>query len=327
MNKRRIVILVFLILLVITITASITLGSRRISLEELTDGLLHPSVSSYGVNVVRKRVIRTVFSLLCGAALGVSGALMQAVTRNPIADPSILGVNTGAAFFVVCGIAFFHISTAGQYIVFALAGAMLAAIAVYSIGSMGRGGATPIKLVLSGTAVSAALSSLISAILLPRSYVLDQYRFWQVGSVGSGTIHGILTFSPLLAAGFVIALLCAPALNALALGDEAATGLGVHTKTLRLTAAAGGVLLCGSTTALAGPIGFIGLLAPHIMRLLLGSNLRLTIPLSALAGAVILTIADVIGRLLLYPGELEVGIVTAFVGAPVLIAIAIRSKA
>ena len=192
---------------------------------------------------------------------------------------------------------------------------------------MGRGGATPIKLVLSGTAVSAALSSLISAILLPRSYVLDQYRFWQVGSVGSGTIHGILTFSPLLAAGFVIALLCAPALNALALGDEAATGLGVHTKTLRLTAAAGGVLLCGSTTALAGPIGFIGLLAPHIMRLLLGSNLRLTIPLSALAGAVILAIADVIGRLLLYPGELEVGIVTAFVGAPVLIAIAIRSKA
>ena len=145
--------------------------------------------------------------------------------------------------------------------------------------------------------------------------------------MGSGTIHGILTFSPLLAAGFVIALLCAPALNALALGDEAATGLGVHTKTLRLTAAAGGVLLCGSTTALAGPIGFIGLLAPHIMRLLLGSNLRLTIPLSALAGAVILAIADVIGRLLLYPGELEVGIVTAFVGAPVLIAIAIRSKA
>ena len=326
MNKRRIVILVFLILLVITIAASITLGSRRISLEELTDGLLHPSVSSYGANVVRKRVIRTVFSLLCGAALGVSGALMQAVTRNPIADPSILGVNTGAAFFVVCGIAFFHISTAGQYIVFALAGAMLAAIAVYSIGSMGRGGATPLSWFYPEPPSARALVSdqryFTAAVL--RAGSIPFLASWECGS---GTIHGILTFSPLLAAGFVIALLCAPALNALALGDEAATGLGVHTKTLRLTAAAGGVLLCGSTTALAGPIGFIGLLAPHIMRLLLGSNLRLTIPLSALAGAVVLTIADVIGRLLLYPGELEVGIVTAFVGAPVLIAIAIRSKA
>lgn len=321
------VLITFLILLALIIAASIALGSRRTSSAELIDGLFHASVNSYGANVVRKRITRTVFSLLCGAALGISGALMQSVTRNPIADPSILGVNMGAAFFVVCGIAFLHITTAAQYIGFALAGAMLAAVVVYSIGSMGRGGATPIKLVLSGTAVSAALSSVISAILLPRSYVLDQYRFWQVGSVGGGTWSGIFAFSPFLLAGMAIALISAPALNALALGDEAAIGLGVRTGVLRLLAAVGGVLLCGSTTALAGPIGFIGLLAPHVMRLLLGADLRFVIPMSALSGAVFLTAADVVGRLLLYPGELEVGIVTAFVGAPVLIFVAIRSKA
>src|SRR5690606_7937612 len=208
--------------------------------------------------------------LFCGAALGVSGALMQSVTRNPIADPSILGVNTGASLFVVCGIAFLHINTASQYIGLALAGAMITAVFVFGIGSMGRGGATPLKLVLAGAATSAALSSLVSAIMIPRSYVMDQFRFWQVGSVGSASWSAIATFIPFLVIGLLIGIISAKALNALALGDEAATGLGVRTGVLRLSAAVAGVILCGATTALAGPIGFVGLLATHVMRLILG---------------------------------------------------------
>jgi len=327
MPKNFIKIFVFcMILLGICIVASLVLGARVIRFNELLDGLFYQNTDSFGANVVRKRIARTVFSLFSGAALGISGALMQSVTRNPIADPSILGVNTGAALFVVSGIAFMNITTANQYIWLALAGAAITAVFVFGIGSMGRGGATPIKLVLAGAATSAALSSLVSAIMLPRSHVMDQMRFWQVGSVGSGSWSAITAFLPFLIVGIVIAILTAPALNALALGDEVATGLGVKTGVLRLAAAFAGVILCGATTALAGPIGFIGLLATHVIRLLLGPDLRFVIPMSALAGAIILTISDVFGRLIGSPGELEVGVVTAFIGAPILIILAMRTK-
>lgn len=315
-----------LLLLGASVFASLVFGSRPVRIHELIDGLFRPEVDSYGANIVRKRISRTVFSVLSGAALGVSGSLMQSVTRNPLADPSILGVNTGASLFVVIGMAFLGITTANQYIWLALAGAAITAVFVFGIGSMGRGGATPIKLVLAGAAVSAALASLVSAILIPRSYVMDQFRFWQVGSVGAGTWDSIGTFVPFLVAGLLIGFVAAPALNALALGDDVATGLGVRTGTLRLIAAMGGVLLCGATTALAGPIGFIGLLATHAIRLILGPDLRFVIPMSALAGAIILTLSDVAGRLLGSPGELEVGVVTAFIGAPILIILAMRSK-
>ncbi|UQZ77609.1 iron ABC transporter [Niallia circulans] len=320
------VLVISIILLGISILASLAFGSRTVGWNEILDGLFHPEVQSHGANVVRQRIARTVFSLLCGAALGVSGALMQSVTRNPIADPSILGVNTGAALFVVCGISFFHIGTAGQYIWFALAGAILTAIFVFGIGSMGSGGATPLKLVLAGAATSAALSSLVMAIMIPRSNVMDQFRFWQVGSVGAGNWDSISIFIPFLLVGILIALFSAPGLNALALGDEAAKGLGVRTGTLRLVAAFGGVLLCGAATALAGPIGFIGLLATHVIRLIIGPDLRYIIPMSALAGAIILTISDVCGRIIGSPGELEVGVVTAFIGAPILILITMKAK-
>ncbi|RAW16182.1 MULTISPECIES: iron ABC transporter permease [Paenibacillus] len=320
------VLVICFILLIVSVVASLVLGSRPVGFHELIDGLFHPEVDSYGANIVRKRISRTVFSLLCGVALGVSGAIMQAVTRNPLADPSILGVNTGASLFVVCGIAFLNISSAGQYIWLALAGAAITAVFVFGIGSMGRGGATPIKLVLAGAAVSAALSSLVTAIMIPRSYVMDQFRFWQVGSVGSATWSGIGTFIPFLIIGILIAFITAPALNALALGDDVATGLGVRTGTLRLISALAGVLLCGAATALAGPIGFIGLLSTHVIRLIIGPDLRFVIPMSAIAGAIILTISDVGGRLISNPGELEVGVVTAFIGAPILIILAIRSK-
>lgn len=325
--KNFIKVLIFLIILLgICVLASLAFGSRTIGWTQLMDGLLHPDVESHEANVVRQRISRTIFSLMCGAALGVSGSLMQSVTRNPIADPSILGVNTGAALFVVCGISFLNITTASQYIWLALLGAIITAIFVFGIGSMGSGGATPLKLVLAGAATSAALSSLVIAIMIPRTNVMDQFRFWQVGSVGSGSWSSISTFIPFLMIGILIALFTAPALNALALGDEVATGLGVRTGMLRLIAAFAGILLCGAATALAGPIGFIGLLATHVVRLVIGPDLRFIIPMSALSGAIILTISDICGRLIGSPGELEVGIVTAFIGAPILILLTMKAK-
>ncbi|PAF19778.1 iron ABC transporter [Terribacillus saccharophilus] len=320
------IMIIFVLLLCVSIVASLVFGSRSVTLDDLMAGLFLSSSDSYAAAVVSERIPRTVFSLLCGGALGVSGALMQAVTRNPLADPSILGVNTGASLFVVIGIAFFNISTAGQYIWLSIVGAILTAIIVYGIGSMGRTGNTPLKLVLAGAATSAILSSLISAIMLPRSFVMDQFRFWQVGSVGAANWDFIVIFLPFLVSGILLAFIMAPSLNALLLGDEIATGQGVRTGLLTLLSAFTGVILCGAVTALAGPIGFIGLLATHLMRLIFGPDLRLIIPMSAISGAAILTMADVLGRLIGSPGEVEAGIITAFIGAPVLILLATKLK-
>lgn len=320
------VFIILFVLLGVCILTSLLFGSRMLGWMDVLDGLFHPEVHSHEANVVRQRIVRTIFSLMCGAALGVSGALMQSVTRNPIADPSILGVNTGASLFVVCGIAFFDIGTASQYIWLAIAGAIITAAFVFGIGSMGSGGATPLKLVLAGAATSAILSSLIVAVMIPRTNVMDQFRFWQVGSVGAGNWESIFLFIPFLLIGILVAITTSPALNALALGDDVAIGLGVRTGVIRLVAAIGGVVLCGAATALAGPIGFIGLLATHLMRLMVGPDLRYILPLSALSGAIILTISDVCGRLIGSPGELEVGIVTAFIGAPILILITMKAK-
>ncbi len=320
------ILVIAIILLIVSIVSSLMLGARVVSYQELMDGLFYTNQDSYGANVVRKRISRTVFSLCCGVALGIAGVLMQAVTRNPLADPSILGVNTGATLFVVIGITLFNITTAGEYIWLALIGASITAIFVFGIGSMGRGGATPIKLLLAGAATSAALSSLVTAIIIPSAYAQDKFRFWQVGSVGSGNWDSIKIFLPFLVVGLLIAFISAPALNALALGDDVATSLGVRPGVLRAFAIIAGVVLCGAATALAGPIGFIGLLATHAMRFVIGPDLRFLIPMSALAGAIILTFSDVVGRLIASPGELEVGILTAFIGAPILIILAKKSK-
>lgn len=325
-KKPLFLLLTSILLIVACSILSLVFGSRQVSLSDLYHGLFGNEDISLGATVVHGRIVRTIFSLMAGAALGISGALMQAITRNPIADPSILGVNTGASLFVVIGIAFFSISTASQYIVLALFGACFAAIFVYGVGSMGKGGATPIKLALAGAAVSAALSSLVSAIMLPRGQVMDAYRFWQVGSVGAATWESVAFVAPFLVVGFIAAALLAPSLDALSLGDDVAAGLGVNTKLIRILGAIAGVILCGAVTALAGPIGFIGLMSPHLVRLLLGSKQTILIPVSAVVGACVLTLSDVLGRILGRPGELEVGVVTAFVGAPILIIIAMKSK-
>ena len=324
--KTLAVALVCAAALAISIMLSLAFGSRPISFNAFINGLTHSNAELIEEIVVRQRIPRTILGLIAGASLGVAGALMQAVTRNPIADPGILGVNTGAAFAVVCGIAFLGINSLSQYIWFALCGSGVSAVVVYAIGSRGRGGATPIKLALSGAAYSAAVSSLTSAVLLPRASALDTFRFWQIGGVGGATREGMLTVAPFMAAGLVLGALSSPALNAIALGDDTAVALGVRVGRARIIGAASGVLLCGAVTAIAGPIGFVGLMVPHCVRLLIGTDQRRVIPLSAVGGAVLLTVSDVFGRLLGRPGELEVGVITAFIGAPVLIAVAMRSK-
>ena len=325
-SKIALLIIGSLLILALCILASLAFGARVVPFKEVMETLFSGSHTTMNALVVRERIPRTVFGLLAGAALGVSGTLMQAVTRNPIADPSILGVNTGASLFVVGGIAFFNIGTASAYIWFALLGAALTSLFVYGIGAMGYGGATPIKLALAGAATSAALSSLVSAIILPRTEVMNAFRFWQVGSISGATWEGIATVLPFLAIGLLLGIFSSPGLDALALGDDVATGLGVRTGPLRLVSAFSGVLLCGATTALSGPIGFVGLMVPHALRMIFGSSLKLIIPMSAIGGAILLTGSDVIGRLIGSPSELEAGIVTAFIGAPILIVIAMKAK-
>jgi iron complex transport system permease protein len=305
---------------------SLAFGSKNVGFSQAINALINSDDMSFSAIVVRERIPRTIFSVMAGASLGISGALMQSITRNPIADPSILGVNTGASLFVVIGIAFFNINSANEYIWIALAGAGITSIFVYGIASIGSGGMTPIKLALAGSATSAVLTSLVSVIILPRSEVMNAYRFWQVGSVSGATWDSINLILPYLIIGLIISIISTPALDILALGDDVATGLGVNIGIIRIICAIAGVILCGAITAIAGPIGFVGLMIPHSIRLILGANLRGLVPMSAIGGAVLLTISDVLGRVIGSPGELQVGIITAFFGAPILIIIARKAK-
>ena len=328
-SNRRIVFgfLVEALLVLVGAALSIAYGSKHISISEIvafaTGGPLDPFLQA----VMAARVPRTVFGLIAGAALGVSGALMQSITRNPIADPSILGVNTGAALMVVIGIAFLHISSGLALIGLAFVGAMATAIFVYVIASVGYGGATSLKLVLAGAAVSTALGAWTNTIMLPDSQVMKEFRFWQVGSISGGTWEDVRLLVPFVLLGLVLAMFCASPLNALSLGDEMAVSLGVKVGQIRLLSAAAGVILCAAVTALAGPIGFVGLMLPHVIRQLFENDMRLIVPMSALGGAALLTISDVLGRVLGSPGELEVGIITALLGAPVFISIVWMTKA
>ena len=321
MGKKKFVFSIILCLALLSIMAifSISLGAKSIAFTKVIDVLLGNDPDSLEATIILQRIPRTVFGILAGGALGISGALMQSITRNPIADPSILGVNTGASLFVVAGIAFFNITVAYQYIWLAIIGAGVTAVFVYSVASMGKDGATPLKLALSGSAVSIVLGSLVSTIMLPNNRVMEAFRFWQVGSIGSATWENIMLISPFLIVGFIISMFISGYLNNLALGDEAATALGTNVVMTRTIGALSSVLLCGATTALAGPIGFVGLIIPHIIRLIFGSEMSKMLPLSFLGSAILMLISDIIGRIISLPGETEVGIVTAVLGAPVFI--------
>lgn len=328
MKKSTVItgIITALIGLFVCIALSLAAGARFVPVADVISALKDSSSESFEAVVVRERIPRTIFSILIGCSLGISGTLMQSITRNPIADPSVLGVNSGAAFFVVCGIAFFGITSAYGFIIFAMLGAAFTAVFVYGIGSIGYGGATPLKLVLAGSAAATALSSLTSIVMMPRDRVMDTFRFWQIGSVSGATYEKIVIFIPFFLIGAVISIIISPQLNILSLGDETATGLGAKPAMIRLTGAVSGVLLCGAATALAGPIGFVGLMVPHTLRLFFGNDMRFIIPMSSLGGAILLTLSDVAGRVIGSPGETEVGIVTAVIGGPVFVIIAMKAK-
>ncbi|MGK9052541.1 FecCD family ABC transporter permease [Neorhizobium petrolearium] len=304
---------------------SVTVGTREVDWTDILAALAG-QIDSIGQAAVNVRIPRTLLAVLAGAGLGLAGALMQGVTRNPLADPGILGVNMGASLAVVVAVAWFGITSADAYIWTAILGAGCAAVFVYTIGSLGRGGATPLKLALAGAATSVAFSSMVIAVVLPRADIAGGIRSWQVGGVGGATFERILPVLPFLAVGFAISLLSARKLNSLALGDELAAGLGERVALARAVAAFGAILLCGATTAVCGPIGFLGLIVPHLCRLLVGVDHRWLLPFSALGGACLLLTADIVGRIVARPAELDVGIVTALVGAPFFIWIVRRQR-
>ena len=324
-RSRRLWLAATVVLLAALCAMSVAVGTRQVAWSDIL-AALGGRVDSIGEAAVAVRIPRTLLALLAGSALGLAGAVMQGVTRNPLADPGILGVNMGASLAVVIGVAWFDIASAYAYIWAAVLGAGGAAVFVYTIGSLGRGGATPLKLALAGAATSVAFSSLVIAVVLPRSDIAGGIRSWQIGGVGGATLERLWPVVPFLLVGFAVSLLSARKLNSLALGDELAAGLGERVALARATAAFGAVLLCGATTAVCGPIGFVGLVVPHLCRLLAGVDHRWLLPFSALGGACLLLAADVVGRIVVRPSEVDVGIVTALVGAPFFIWIVRRQR-
>lgn len=328
-KKRRIsrpVSLAALIaMLLLLCLLSVALGTRDVSWQEIV-GALQGHMDTVGEAAVTMRIPRTVLAVVAGASLGLAGAVMQGVTRNPLADPGILGVNIGAAFFVVVGLAWLGINQMQSYVWMAILGSAVTAAFVYTIGSMGRGGATPLKLALAGAATSAALACFTIAVVLPRNDIAGGVRSWQIGGVGGATFEALLLVLPFMLVGLIITVLTARKLNTLALGDDLAAGLGENVVWARCAAGLGAILLCGATTAVCGPIGFVGLVVPHFCRLLVGVDHRWLLPFSALGGASLLVLADILGRLIARPSELSVGVVTAFIGAPFFIWIVRRQR-
>ena len=313
-------------LLVLVVLASIAVGSKDIPLPTVIDALFHYNDSDDHAIVMALRVPRTLLGLTVGIALGLSGALIQALTRNPLADPGILGVNAGASFFVTLGVGFFGLTSISSYIWFAFAGAVLATVLVYAIGSVGRGAATPIRLTLAGVAISAVLSGIQSGMALLDPQTFDRMRFWGAGSLTAPGYDNIVATAPFIALGVVLALFATRPLNAIALGDDLAASLGANITRTRIIVVIAVTLLAGAATAAAGPIFFIGLMIPHIARWLIGADQRWIAALTIVLSPALLLSSDIIGRIVMRPGELQVGIVTAFVGAPVLILLARRRK-
>lgn len=306
---------------------SIAVGTRTIGLHTTWDAFAHYSGTDDQVIVRDLRVPRTALGLLAGVALGVCGALIQAVTRNPLADTQILGINAGATLFVVVAIGLLGLTSIWSYVWFAFAGVAFAMVAVYALGSLGRGGATPVRLTLAGVAIGAVMDGLSAGVRLVRPRAFDYLRFWDVGMLGGRPLHIALAVLPFIGAGLVLALLTARALNAVALGDDTARTLGVSVTRTRVVAVLAVMLLAGASTAAVGPIGFVGLMVPHIARWLAGSDQRWILAFTVTGAPTLLLVADIAGRLVIRPGELQAGIVTAFVGAPVLIWMVRRAKA
>ncbi|TQJ34357.1 FecCD family ABC transporter permease [Arthrobacter sp. SLBN-122] len=325
-TKRTAWLVAAVVVLVLVAGASLAVGARDVALGDVWQALAAFDPTNGDHAVVQARIPRTLLGLLAGGALGLAGAAMQGVARNPLADPGIIGVNAGAALAVVIGIYVFGVASFSGYVWFAFLGAAAAAVVVYLIASLGRDGATPVKLALAGAALSAGLSSLMNVILVSSQDTLDRFRFWQVGGIAGRDWTVLLPGLPFLAAGALLVLLAGRTLNGLALGDDVARGLGQRVGASRAVVALGIVLLCGTATALAGPIGFVGLVVPHAVRFLTGPDYRWILPFSLVLAPVLLMGADILGRVVLLPGEVPAGIMTALVGAPVFVWLIRRGK-
>lgn len=304
---------------------SLRVGSLGITTSDAWNALVHYNPDNYAELVVRTlRLPRTCYAIVLGAGLGLSGTIAQAITRNPLADPSILGVSSGATLAVVIAVYFFGLTAPYQYVWFAFAGALLASLLVFVLASAGRGGPTPTKVALAGIVISAMLASWTSALLLLDRETMDVVRFWLAGSVAGRSLETLYWLAPFILGGSVIGLFLGHQLNVLSLGDETARALGMRTGMLRLISLVLVVVITGASVAAAGPIAFVGLATPHLVRSVIGPDYRWVLPYSMVVGAILLTSADVLGRVVARPAEVQVGIVTAIIGAPVLIALARR---
>lgn len=310
--------------LLLAVLLSLAVGSRAIPPDQVLDALLHGGTSRNAEVVRSLRVPRTVIGIMVGAALAVAGVVMQGVTRNPIAEPGILGVSQGASLGVVCAIAYAGVGTLSGYVWFAFAGAGAAAVAVYAVAARGRGGASPVKLALAGAAMNAFLTSIVSGVLTTDAQTLETYRFWQVGSLSGRDTHIIGMIWPFLLAGLLLVLAMARGLDALALGEDVAKGLGQNVAVLRLLGALGATVLTGAAVAAAGPIAFVGLAVPHLARALVGTAHRWVLPMAALLGPVMILVSDVVGRIVFPPSEVPVAVMTALIGVPFLVALVRR---
>ncbi|BBC29299.1 putative siderophore transport system integral membrane component, FecCD family [Streptomyces graminofaciens] len=318
--------------LLVLCALSMAFGALSVPLDQVWHTLLGGAPSSRIDNVIWSvRLPRTALGLATGAALGLAGALMQALTRNPLADPGILGVSAGAAFAVVLSVGVLGISSAYGYIWFAFGGAFVASVLVYLLGGLGRSGSTPVKLALAGVAVTSLLFSLTSSIALTDPDALNRYRFWNAGSLANQDDGVLLRVLPFLAVGALLALACAPALNSLALGDDVAKSLGLKLGLVRVQGVVAVTLLTGGAVAVIGPVVFVGLVVPHIARVLaqaagLGPDHRWLLPLSAVLAPCLLLTADIAGRLIARPVEIQAGILVAFIGGPFFIALVRRRR-
>ncbi|MCX5260910.1 iron chelate uptake ABC transporter family permease subunit [Streptomyces canus] len=316
-------LLVSVVILVLVATASIAVGAKGLSVEQVWHGLFQDT-GTYGDVVVADRLSRTVLGLLAGAALGLSGAVLQALTRNPLADPGLLGINAGASAAVVTAITFFGVTSLSGYVWFAFLGAAAVGALVWFLG--GSRGATPVRLALAGTAISAALYGYLQAVMITDDQALNKMRFWTVGSLSSANDSTITQVLPFLAVGSLLALALARPLNAMEMGDDTAKALGANLSRTRALAMLSATVLCGAATAACGPIVFVGLMVPHVVRSFTGPDLRWILPYATILSPVLLLGSDVIGRIVARPAELQVGIVTALIGGPVFIFLVRRRR-
>lgn len=312
-----------MVLLLLVAVASIAIGAKGLSMEQVWHGLFEDS-GTYGDVVVADRVSRTLLGLLAGAALGLSGAVLQALTRNPLADPGLLGINAGASAAVVTAITFFGVTSLNGYVWFAFVGAAAVGALVWFLG--GSRGATPVRLALAGTAISAALYGYLQAVMITDDAALNKMRFWTVGSLSSANNSTILQVLPFLAVGTLLSLALARPLNAVEMGDDTAKALGANLNRTRALAMLAATVLSGAATAACGPIVFVGLMVPHIVRSFTGPDLRWILPYATILSPVLLLASDVIGRVVARPAELQVGIVTALIGGPVFIFLVRRRR-